>query len=173
MKKKLKNTVLHLVREDITELDVEAFVYYASHDLKLGTGWGGAIAVRGGPSIQKALDEIGGAETTESVLTDAGELNAKYIIHSVGPRHNEEETEQKLRDTMSSAFKVAAQKGITRIAFPPMGSGFYGVPPATCSKVMLEAIKEHVNGQTALEEVVLVAPENRDYQPFEAELASI
>ena len=173
MKKKLKNTVLRLVREDITELDVEAFVFYASEDLKLGTGFGGAIAIRGGPSIQKELDELGGAKTTESVITEAGELNAKFIIHSVGPRHNEADTERKLHDTMDSAFKVAADKGFKRIAFPPMGSGFYGIPPATCSKVMLKAIKEHVNGKTDLEEVLLAVPENRDYQPFEAELSSI
>ena len=173
MKKKLKNTVLRLVKGDITEAEVEAFVFYANENLKLGTGFGGAIAVRGGPSIQKKLDEIGGAKTTESVLTEAGDLKAKYIIHSVGPKHNEAETERKLKETMASALKVAEEKGITQLAFPPMGSGFYGVPPDVCSRVMLESIKEHVSGKTGLKEVVVVVQENRDFQPFEAVLASI
>lgn len=173
MKKKVKNTVLRLVRGDITDMEVEAFVFYASPDLKLGTGFGSAIAVRGGPSIQKKLDEIGGAETCESVLTEAGELKAKHIIHSVGPRHNEEETERKLRDTVTSALKVAEEQGIAQLAFPPMGSGFYGVLPAVSSRIMMETFKEHFEEKSGLEEVLIVVQDNRDFQPFEASLAAI
>ena len=173
MEKKVKNTVLRLVKDDITDMEVEAFVFYASPDLKLGTGFGGAIAVRGGPSIQKKLDEIGGAKTCESVHTAAGELKAKHIIHSVGPRHNEAETERKLRDTLASALKVAEEEGISQLAFPPMGSGFYGVMPAVSSKVMMETFKEHFEKKTGLKEVIVVVQDNRDFQPFEAALASI
>jgi len=154
-------------------MEVEAFVFYASEDLKLGTGFGGAIAVRGGPSIQKKLDELGGAKVCESVRTDAGELKAKHIIHSVGPRHNEPDTEKKLRDTVVSALEAAEEEGISQIAFPPMGSGFYGVLPAVSSKIMMETFKEHLEKKTGLKEVLVVVQDNRDFQPFEAALASI
>ena len=173
MEKKVKNTVLRLVRDDITDMEVEAFVFYASPDLKLGTGFGGAIAIRGGPSVQKALDEIGGAKVCESVVTDAGDLKAKQIIHSVGPRFNEADTERKLRDTVQGALDAAEKEGISQLAFPPMGSGFYGVLPAVSSRVMVETFKDHLAGKTKLKELFIVVQDNRDLQPFQAAVESI
>ncbi|MHC4470081.1 MAG: macro domain-containing protein, partial [Planctomycetota bacterium] len=108
----VESTPLELVRGDVTLLEVDAFVFYATHDLKLGSGFGGAIAVRGGPSIQEELDELGPLETCEAVVSAAGELKAKHIIHAVGPRFEEPGVEDKLRRTMRNVLALADEKGV-------------------------------------------------------------
>lgn len=168
---KINNSSLRLIRSDITELEVEAFVYYAQHDLALGSGFGGAITVRGGPAIQKELNELGPLKTTEAIVSDAGKLNATHIVHAVGPRFNEEDTEGKLRATVLNSLKAAEEKGIKRIAMPAMGAGFYGISLDVCSRVMVEAIKSYLEGQTAIEEVVICVGEKRELAPFEKQLA--
>jgi O-acetyl-ADP-ribose deacetylase (regulator of RNase III) len=78
--------VIRLVKGDITEQDVEAFVFYARPDLTLGSGVGTAISVRGGPTIQKELADLGPIAVGHAVVTGAGNLRAQWIIHAVGPR---------------------------------------------------------------------------------------
>ena len=97
----IHDSVLRLIRGDITEIEVDGFVFYAQPDLALGSGFGGAISVRGGPGIQKELDELGPVETGGVVVSGAGKLHADFIVHAVGPRFNEEDTEGKLRTTVA------------------------------------------------------------------------
>jgi O-acetyl-ADP-ribose deacetylase (regulator of RNase III) len=134
----------------------------------LGAGFGRAIAARGGMSIQEELKAYGRISTGEAVITSAGELNSKFIIHAVGPRFQEAETEQKLRMTMQSTLKVAKDKGIRKIAFPPMGTGFYGIPLDLCARVMLETIKKHLSEDSLLEEVVICVIDNREFNAFQS-----
>jgi O-acetyl-ADP-ribose deacetylase (regulator of RNase III) len=171
--KKLGRSTVRVAKEDVTTIDVDAFVFYASHDLKLGTGFGGAVSVRGGPSIQKELDAIGGLETTRSVATGAGELNARLIIHAVGPRFQEQDTEAKLRETMRSALAVAEEQGVSTLAFPPMGCGFYGVPMDLSARVMFDELRRHLEGETGLREVTVCVIDNREYKPFADRLAAM
>ena len=173
MEKKLKDVVIKVVKGDITDLEVEAFVYYARPDLKLGTGFGGAIAVRGGVSIQKELDQSGPVPVTEAVATGAGNLKAKHIIHAVGPKFQEPDEERKLRQATLEALRRAEEAGITQVALPPMGTGLYGVPLDVCSRVMVEAVKEHLSWAPKVKEVVFVAVDAREYQPFAARLEAL
>jgi len=167
LESKIKESVLRLEKGDLTAMDIEAIVFYAQHNLKLGSGFGNAIAVRGGVSIQGELDKLSEASTCDVVVTGAGELKSNYIIHAVGPRFQEEDTENKLRKTMQNALDAAKNKGIIKIAFPPMGTGFYGIPLDMCARVMLETIKEHLAGSTTLKEVVICAMDEREYKPFQ------
>ncbi len=162
---------LRLIRGDITELDVDAFVYYARHDLTLGSGFGTAISQRGGPAIQKELSQLGPLETGQAVATGAGKLKAGCIIHAVGPRFNEADTAGKLRRTVLAALTVAEEKGVKRIALPPMGAGFYAVPLDLCARVMVETFQEYLQGRTGIEEVVLCVMDQREFAPFAARLA--
>ncbi len=171
--KKIGNSVIRLIKHDITDTEVEAFVYYARPDLKLGTGFGNAIALRGGPSIQKELDQIGTAGLGEAVVTEAGKLKAKYIVHAVGPAFQEDNIEDKLRTTVHNALKCAEQKGIRQIAFPPMGAGFYGVPLPVSAKVTLSSIKEYLEGDTQIQEVVVSLNDTRELKPFQAGLEAL
>jgi len=168
--RRIGEKALRLVRGDITELEVEAFVFDVTEDLKLGSGFGGAIQQRGGIVIQKQMDELGTCPTGEAVVTEAGILKADWIIHANGPKFREEGEEDKLRRTVQSALARAEEKGVRRLAFPPMGTGLYQVPLDLCTRVMVDTISEHLKNGTTLEEVLIVAPDNREFGPFKAQI---
>jgi O-acetyl-ADP-ribose deacetylase (regulator of RNase III) len=170
---KVNRSTIRLAKGDITDLEIESFVYYANHDLSLGSGFGNAISMRGGPSIQKELKEHGPLATTEVLVSKAGDMKATYIIHAVGPRFQEEDLEKKLRDTILNALGEADSKGIKNIAFPPMGSGFYGVPLTLSAEIMFETILEYLSGDTHIEEIVICLLDNREYKPFQEQLAGV
>ena len=171
--RKIRHTDVRLVRGDLTLLDVDAIVFYARPDLQLGSGVGTALSVRGGPSLQKELAGKAPVATGESVITGGGNLKARHVVHAVGPRFQEEDIEGRLRATMRSALRRAEEKGCKTIAFPPMGTGFYGIPLDTCARVMLEAIREHAGGETGLKEILLCVMDSREFKPFEAQLSRL
>jgi O-acetyl-ADP-ribose deacetylase (regulator of RNase III) len=148
--------VIRLVQGDITELDVDAFVFYARPDLALGSGFGTAIAARGG----------------DAVVTGAGNLRAAWIIHAVGPRFQEDDTEAKLRATVLRALRLAEEKGIARMALPAMGAGYYGIPNDACARVMLETIRTYLAAPTGITEVVVCVLDTPQFASFEARLGA-
>jgi len=166
---KIKDTVVKVEKGDLTAMEIESIVHYASPDLVLGSGFGSAIAARGGASIQEECKSFGTIKPGESVVTSAGNLNSKYIVHAVGPRFQEDETEQKLATTVENALKVAKEKGILKIAFPPMGTGFYGIALAVCAQVMLKSVKSHINSGTSINEIIICVLDEREYKPFQEE----
>ncbi len=166
--KKIQNCNLRLIQQDITDFEVEAFVFYAQPDLELGSGFGSAITRRGGQSIKKELDEIGSVPLTGAVITGGGSLKAKYIVHAVGPAFQEEQIEEKLNTTILTALSKAEEKGIRQIAFPPMGTGFYGVPLATSMNIMTRAFEEYLAKGGKMEEIVICANDPREYRAFMA-----
>lgn len=168
LESKIKKSTMCLEKGDLTAMEVEAIVFYASHDLKLGSGFGSAIATRGGMSIQEELNTLGELSTCDAVVTEAGQLNSSFIVHAVGPRFQESDTAEKLRKTIQNALNKAEEKGIKEIAFPPMGSGFYGVPLNVCSQVMIDTIKDKLENSTTLEKVIICVLDNREYKAFEA-----
>ncbi|MHC4605999.1 MAG: macro domain-containing protein [Planctomycetota bacterium] len=167
--RKLNQTVVRLMIGDLTLLEIDAFVFYAQHDLVPGAGYGNIISVRGGPSVQKELKDKGPLETCDVIISGAGNLKPKHIIHAVGPRFQEEGIEDKLRTTMKNCLKAAEEKGFEKIAFPPMGTGFYLIPLDLAARVMFETIRDHLKGETKLKEVIVCVLDKRDYGPFEAQ----
>jgi O-acetyl-ADP-ribose deacetylase (regulator of RNase III) len=170
---RINQTTVRLVRDDITDLEIDAFVFYAQNDLVLGSGFGNAITVRGGPKIQKALDELAPVETGEAVVSDGGGLKARYVIHAVGPKFQEADTETKLHTTMLNALKRADEKGVERVAFPAMGAGYYGIPPVTCAAVMLNALKDYLGSDTGIKEVVVCVFDTPQQDAFQKALAAL
>jgi O-acetyl-ADP-ribose deacetylase (regulator of RNase III) len=166
---KINNTVVRLEKGDLTAMEIESIVHYASPNLILGSGFGSAISARGGASIQEELKPFGKITIGESIVTSAGKLNSNFIIHAVGPRFQEDETEQKLESTMQSALQAASDKGIDKIAFPPMGSGFYGTPLDVCARIMLKIIKKFVDSGSSLKEIVICVLDGREYKAFQEE----
>ena len=167
----LNQSTIKLIMDDITDLEVDAFVYYTAPDLAIGSGFGTAIAVRGGPSIEKELKELAPLSVGDAVITEAGKMKAKHIIHAVGPRFQEEDTEGKLRTTMVNSLKKADENKIETLAFPAMGAGFYGVPIELCAQVMLETIKNHLKGETGIKEILICLFDSQWYKIFQSRLA--
>jgi len=157
----IQGTVVRLVREDITQLEVDAFVFYAQPDLALGSGFGGAIGVRGGASIQKELNELvtdGPIPMWEAVVTEAGKLSADLIIHAVGPRFREDDIEEKLLKTMRNTLLRAEERGVKTLA---------------SARVMLDALKGHLSGSTQIREVVISVLDHPQFNAFESALAAL
>ncbi|MFC2174228.1 macro domain-containing protein [Acidobacteriota bacterium] len=170
VERKINDKIVKLVQGDVTDLEIEAFVFYARNDLNLGSGYGGAIAVRGGPSIQDELKKLDAVETGEAVITGAGNMKAKHIIHAVGPKFQEENQEKLLQQTMESTLKLAEENGLKALAFPPMGVGFYGVPPEISARIMIEAFNAHLSEQSGLEEIVICVYDALHFDAFKAKL---
>ncbi|MDX2435745.1 MAG: macro domain-containing protein [Acidobacteriota bacterium] len=161
---------LRLIDGDITEVEVDAFVFDITEDVKLGSGFGSAIQQRGGIVIQKQLDEIGSCPTGEAIVTEAGILKADWIIHVNGPKFREENEEEILRKTVSSALSLAEEKGVKTLAFSPIGTGLYQVPLDLCARVMVEIISGHLSNGAVLDEVMIVTRDPREFGPFEAQI---
>ncbi len=168
--KQIKNSTLSVIKADVTATEIDAFVFYARNDLKLGSGFGNAIALRGGPSIRKELENLGPLKVTEVVVTTAGNMKAKHIIHACGPKFQEDHIEQKLKTTIINVLKAAEANGIESIAFPPMGAGFYGVPIDVSAKITIETIAEYLNKGSEIKDVVVCANDTREYKALEPKL---
>jgi O-acetyl-ADP-ribose deacetylase (regulator of RNase III) len=170
VERRIGERVIRLVRADITDMEVDAFVYDITEDVQLGSGFGSAIQQRGGVKIQEALDAIGRCPVGEAVITTAGLLKAKHIIHANGPKFCEPDEEGKLRRATRAALKLADDSGIESLALPPMGTGLYQVPVALCARVMVDAVAEHLAGETSLREVLFVIPDSRERGAFEGRI---
>jgi O-acetyl-ADP-ribose deacetylase (regulator of RNase III) len=171
--KQMKNGILSLVKCDITDIEIDSFVFYAQDDLKLSSGFGNAIAVRGGPSVRKELAELGPVKVTEAVATSAGNMKAKFIIHADGPKFQEENKEQKLKATIENALKCAEEKGAESIAFPPMGAGFYGVLLDKSAEITTQTLAYYLNNGTKMKSVVICANDNREYKALQKQLNNL
>ena len=148
---KYENTIIEIVQGDITEEDVDAIVNAANSNLKHGGGVAGAIVRRGGYEIQGESDEIiakrGSIPTGEAVVTSAGKLKAKYVIHTVGPvwrggRNNEDEL---LFKAIYSALLRAHELGVKSVSMPAISTGIYGFPKDRAVKIFAKAIKRFLD----------------------------
>jgi O-acetyl-ADP-ribose deacetylase (regulator of RNase III) len=167
---KVGRSVIRLIRDDITMLDIDAFVFYARRDLVLGSGFGTAIAVRGGPSVQEQLRAFGERQIGDVVITKGGNLKARHIVHAIGPRFQEPDLERKLRGVVGEVLSKAEEQGIRRVAFPAMGAGFYGVPLHVSADVSIGAAREYLARGSTLEEVVFCLLDVREFKAYEAAL---
>ncbi len=170
---KVGSTKVKLLREDLTALKVDAFVYYARENLDIGTGYGTAIQMRGGLEVKKELEKIGSIRMGECVITTAGMMNCEHIIHVCGPKFLEPDIEKKLRTCMENVLKTAKKNGLKTLALPPMGTGFYGVPLPVCVSVMIDTITQHIRGGTTLEEIIICVVDKRDFNAFKEKVANL
>jgi O-acetyl-ADP-ribose deacetylase (regulator of RNase III) len=173
IEKKAGKTVIRLQHGDLTAFPVDAFVFYAKEDLEIGSGYGTAIQSRGGASIKKELDKIGKIKMGEAVISGAGDMNARHIIHACGPKFQEPELEKKLRECVMSSLRAADKAGLKTLAFPPMGTGFYGVPLDLSANVMLDCMKSFLEKGSSLEEVIICVIDYRDYVPFKKKMDTL
>jgi len=170
VKIQLDGTELELLEGDITELNIDAVVNPANDKLKLGSGVAGAILEKGGASIQKECDRIGGTAVGTAVITGAGELNAKHVIHAVGPKMGEGDEDRKLSSAVRSALALADRHGLKSIAVPAISTGASGFPTDRCARITLTEIHRYLQGGTKLDRVVVVLLGEGDFNTFRQEL---
>jgi O-acetyl-ADP-ribose deacetylase len=165
---RVNENIIRLIVGFITDVpDMDGIVYYARPDLVLGSGFGTAISVQGGPKVQEELKKIGSVGVTDVVATGAGNLQAKYILHAVGPRFQEEDGEAKLKATMLNTLKKASELKLQKIIFPAMGAGFYGIPLEVSARVIMEAAREFLANAADPKEVVFCLRDSRELKVFQ------
>jgi O-acetyl-ADP-ribose deacetylase (regulator of RNase III) len=170
MKVNVGKSVLELIDGDITEMDTDAIVNAANAQLVLGGGVAGAIRRKGGPQIQAECNQIGGTFVGGAVITTAGKLKAKHVIHAVGPRMGEGDEDRKLKNATLNSLKVADANNLSSVSFPAISAGIFGFPIDRCAEIMLETTMSYLKGQTGLEKVVFCLFGRDSYEVFERQL---
>ena len=167
---KIKNRTIEVIEADIADMQTDAIVNAANAQLVLGGGVAGAIRKKGGPKIQQECDKIGGTFVGGAVITTAGNLKAKHVIHAVGPRKGEGNEDEKLKNATLNALKVADENNLKSIAFPAISTGIYGFPIKRCAEIMLQNTIEYLNSKSGIEKVIFCLFSKDDYKIFEQEL---
>jgi O-acetyl-ADP-ribose deacetylase (regulator of RNase III) len=159
---------------DITKEAVDAVVNAANSTLLGGGGVDGAIHRAGGPEILKECKEIRrteypeGLSTGEAVITTAGKMPAKHVIHTVGPVYGRggHEKAELLTACYRNSLTLAAEKGLKTIAFPAISTGIYGYPSDEAAKVASESIQKFLSSNSSIKEVRLVFFSQTDADAF-------
>ncbi len=136
--KMVEGTLLRLVKGDITERPVDAVVNAANEHLQHGGGVAGAIVRKGGAVIQEESDRIGFTAVGTAVITTAGRLPAKFVIHTVGPRMGEGDEDRKFRSAVRSVLSLAAEKNFESISMPAISAGIFGFPKDRCAAILVQ-----------------------------------
>lgn len=150
-------TTVRLVQGDITLMDTDAIVNAANCHLQHGGGVAGAILRRGGPQIQAESDRIGYCPEGDAVVTGAGNLAARYVIHAVGPRGGDPDGDHKLARAVRRALECAEDLRLASISMPAISAGIFGFPKDRCARIMLATVDEYLlqHGSTSLRTVQL------------------
>jgi O-acetyl-ADP-ribose deacetylase (regulator of RNase III) len=177
MQIKVGETLIELVKGDITELEVDCIVNAANSMLKMGGGVAGAIKRKGGQKIQDECDEIisksGPVPAGGAVITSGGKLKAKYVIHAVGPVYGEGDEERKLRDATLNSLRLADQHGVSSIAFPAISTGAFGLPKKVCAETMLPAAISYIRSGTAIKRIIFCLYDEETFNIFKEVLKNL
>ena len=166
----MNNTTLELVEGDITDLDVEAIVNAANENLVLGGGVAGTIKRRGGPSVQEECRRIGSASTGTAVITGAGKMKFKHVIHAVGPKMGEGDEDRKLSAAVRSSLALADRHGLKSVAIPAISTGNFGFPVERCARILLTEVHRYLQGGTKLQRVIVCLFDEATWKLFAREL---
>lgn len=167
--------ILRLVQGDITERDVDAIVNAANSQLQHGGGVAGAIVKKGGYIIQDESDRIGYTPVGTAVITSAGKLPAKFVIHTVGPKMGEGDEDSKLKSAVLNSLKLAAEKGLKSISMPAISSGIFGFPKDKCAKILVSESADYLmsNPKTSLEIVEFCVYDDNTMEHFKKEFENL
>jgi O-acetyl-ADP-ribose deacetylase (regulator of RNase III) len=170
-------TRLVLLRGDLTEQATDAIVNAANSGLRGGGGVDGAIHRRGGPAIAEACRRIraaqGGCPTGQAVITTAGDLPARYVIHAVGPvwAGGTRGEDALLASAYEASLRVAAAHRLRSVAFPSLSTGAYGFPVARAAPIALRTVCAFLATEAhELDEVRFVLYRDADLRVYEEAL---
>lgn len=167
--------VISVIRADITTLDVDAIVNAANERMLGGGGVDGAVHSAAGPRLYEACKSIPEVRpgvrcpTGEVRITPGFDLQARHIIHTVGPvwdEHTESESRSLLARCYKGSLDLASKHALSTIAFPCIGAGVYGVPIEVSADVAFEIVRRHA-GATGLHTVTLCCFSSEDLKVYQ------
>ena len=166
-----------IIQADITRLKVDAIVNAANTSLLGGGGVDGAIHRAGGPAIlaecRKIVARQGGCKTGEAVITTAGNLPSKFVIHTVGPVWSEgsrlrgdKKEEVLLANAYRNSLNLAKENKVKTIAFPNISTGVYGFPKDKAAGIALRTVMDYFIQYPELEEIIFCCFDEENYSIY-------
>ena len=170
---------IQVISGDITKICADAIVNAANTSLLGGGGVDGAIHRAGGPTIleecRKIVARQGGCKTGEAVITIAGNLPAKYVIHTVGSVWNGGNNREKglLANCYKNSLKIAVENNCKTVGFPNISTGIYGFPKADAAVIAVATVVNFLKESDSIEEVLFVCFDQENYDLIQTELQKI
>jgi O-acetyl-ADP-ribose deacetylase len=161
-----------VLQGDITSLDVDAIVNAANSGLRGGGGVDGAIHRAGGTSIMEECDAIrakqGGCPPGEAVITGAGNLKAKYVIHAVGPvwQGGLKKEDQVLASAYQNSLLLAARHGVKTIAFPNISTGVYGFPKGRAAEIAIHTVRDFLRNDKTITQLIFCCFDEENFKIY-------
>ncbi|AYB30123.1 O-acetyl-ADP-ribose deacetylase [Chryseolinea soli] len=169
-------TSLECIQADITTLEVDAIVNAANTSLLGGGGVDGAIHRKAGPQLLEECRAVrnrqGGCPTGEAVITGAGRLPAKFVIHAVGPvwRGTHPKTEELLASAYRHSLELAAANHVKSIAFPNISTGIYGFPKPRAAEIAIAEVTRFLETNSSIQQVLFVCFDEENFDIYKAML---
>ena len=159
---------LTIVQGDITRQDVDAIVNAANSSMLGGGGVDGAIHRAAGPELLVECRTVGGCPTGEARLTRGYRLAARWVIHTVGPIWMGGDTGEAamLASCYRHALDLAAQHGLTSLAFPAISTGAYGYPLEPACRIALRELRDGLARHASIARVVVVCFDERTLREY-------
>ncbi len=158
---------------DITKVEVDAIVNAANSSLLGGGGVDGAIHRAGGPAILEECKKIrarqGGCPIGEAVMTTAGRLPAKYVIHTVGPvwQGGQKDEARLLANCYRNSLVLAVDNAVTTIAFPNISTGVYRFPKEQAAEIALQTVAAFLKEHQQIKKVFFVCYDEENYELYQ------
>ena len=163
---------IELWNGDICDLEVDAIVNAANLSLWMSTGVGGAIKRAGGDQIEFAAVRQAPVPLGGAIVTAAGRLAAKAVIHAVSLDRDRRTSAATIDAAVRSSMARAREMGATSIAFPALGTGVGGFPLEEAARVTVQAIRDELPGSPVIQHVIFAMRGATAYQAFEKALAA-
>ncbi len=159
---------IEVVKGDITQQNVDAIVNAANTTLLGGGGVDGAIHRAAGPQLLEECKTLGGCATGDAKITKGYELQAKWVIHTVGPvwSGGKRGEPERLRGCYQRSLALAAENGIASIAFPSISTGAYRYPVEEAAHIAVDTVRSGVSGETSVKLVRFVCFSDSDYDLY-------
>lgn len=167
---------LILQQGNIVGVEADAIVNAANTGLAGGGGVDGAIHRAGGPSIMAECRTLNGCSTGSAKATTAGNLQARYIFHAVGPvyrSYQNDEAARLLSGAYQACLDLAERYKLRHIAFPSLSTGAYGYPLHLAAPIALQTLLRHLRQPTSLQQITFILFSARDLQVYEKALQRI
>jgi O-acetyl-ADP-ribose deacetylase (regulator of RNase III) len=163
---------IEVTQGDITTATVDAIVNAANSSLLGGGGVDGAIHRAGGPAILEECRRLGGCDTGDAKATTAGELPARWVVHTVGPvwQGGARDEDELLESAHRRSLEVAAELGARTVAFPAISTGVYRFPVERAARIALRTTADYLETSSKLERVTFVLFSDDHLRAFERAL---